>query len=163
MALAHLVRRVDERFLKDAPLVVKTHVDLEATPAQVWEALGSDRMWEWLPVLDRLRWLTPRPHAVGATRELRVGRAFLVEEEFFRWEEERRATFCVTSASKPLVRALAEDFRLEPTTRGTRLTWTMALDTGAPGGKRLGRLLAPVLKPGNTFAIKGIRKILPAA
>lgn len=162
MEFAHPVRRVDERFLKTAPIVVRATVDVDAPPAAVFEALGSDRMWSWLPVLDRLRWITPRPLGQGAVRLLRIGRLVEVEEEFFRWEDDRRATFCVTSASRPVLKALAEDFALEPTSRGTRLTWTMALDPGLPGARLLGRVLGPLLVPANRVAIAGIRRIVRA-
>ena len=161
MTTNHPVQPVGDSFFGTAPLAIPVTVELAATPAQVWEALGSDAMWSWLPVLDRLRWLTPRPLTEGAVRVLRVARLFTIEEHFYRWEEERRATFHVTSSTRPVLNALAEDFVLEPTASGTRLTWTMALDPKVPGARLLGKLLGPLLKAGNRFAIGGIRKILP--
>jgi carbon monoxide dehydrogenase subunit G len=157
----HPVRPVDDSFFETAPLVIPVTVELDASPAAVWEALGSDRMWSWLPVLDRLRWLTPRPLTQGAVRVLRVARLFTIEEHFYRWDDERRATFHVTSATRPVLNALAEDFVLEPTATGTRLTWTMAVDPKLPGARLLGKLLGPLMRPGNKLAIAGIRKILP--
>ncbi len=160
MTATHPVRPVDDSFFETAPLVIPVAVELDATPAEVWEALGSDRMWSWFPPLDQLRWLTPRPLAEGAVRVLRVARLFTIEEHFYRWEDERRATFHVTRSTRPVLNALAEDFLLEPTATGTRLTWTMALDPKVPGARFL-RWLAPLLAPGNKLAISGIRKILP--
>ncbi len=146
-----------------APLVVPVTVELDASPAQVWAALGSDEMWSWFPPLDRLRWLTARPLGEGAVRTIRVARLFTLEEHFYRWEEGRRATFHVVGVTRPVVNALAEDFLLEPTAGGgTRLTWTFALDPKLPGARLLGKLLGPLLKAGNGFAIGGIRKILPS-
>lgn len=160
MQFPHAITRVDDQFLTTAPIVVKATVDLDAPPAAVFEALGSDEMWSWMPILDRLRWITPRPLGPGAVRTLRIGKYVEVEEEFFRWEEGRRATFCVTSASRPALKALAEDFVLEPTSRGTRLTWVMALDPGGRHTAKVGRILGPLLAPGNKFAIGGIKKII---
>lgn len=160
MTKPYPVRPVDDSFFETAPLVIPVSVDLEASPAEVWEALGSDRMWSWLPVLDQLRWLTPRPHEQGAVRVLRVLRLATIEEHFYRWEAERRATFHVTSATRPLLDALAEDFVLEPTATGTRLTWIMAVGPKLPGARFL-RFLVPLLKPGNKLALAGIKKILP--
>ncbi len=160
MTATHPVRPVDDSFFATAPLVIPVTVELDATPGEVWEALGSDRMWSWLPVLDQLRWLTPRPLTQGAVRVLRVARLFSIEEHFYRWEDERRATFHVTSSTRPVLNALAEDFVLEPTATGTRLTWTMAVEPKLPGAGLL-RWLVPLLKPGNKLAISGIRKILP--
>lgn len=162
--MSHPVSATGDEIFATAPLVVPATVELDAPPAAVWEALGSDRMWSWLPLLDQLRWLTPRPHREGAVRVLRVARLATVEEHFYRWEDERRATFHVVRASRPLLRALAEDFRLEPTPGGgTRLTWTMAVEPRLPGVRALARLLVPLLKPGNRMAIAGIRRILPAS
>ena len=160
MTAAHAVRPVDDSFFEHAPLVIRSTVDLDAPPAEVWEALGSDRMWSWLPVLDQLRWVTPRPLVEGAVRTLRVAHLFTIEERFYRWEEPRRATFHVTSSTRPVLRALAEDFLLEPTGAGTRLTWTMALEPRLPLPRPLGRLLSLLLRPGNTWAIGGLRRLL---
>lgn len=161
LTAAHPVRPVDDGFFEQAPLVIRSTVDFAASPAEVWEALGSDRMWSWLPVLDQLRWVSPRPLAEGAVRTLRVAHLFTIEERFYRWEEPQRATFHVTSSSRPVLRALAEDFLLEPTPAGTRLTWTMALEPRLPFPRLLGRLLSLLLRPGNTWAIGGLRRILP--
>jgi len=160
--MSHPVSATGDETFATAPLVIPVTVELDAPPAAVWEALGSDEMWSWLPILDRLRWLTARPHRQGAVRVLRIARLFTVEEHFYRWEEGRRATFHVTSATRPVLDALAEDFLLEPLpSGGTRLTWTMAVAPKLPGARLVGRLLAPLLAPGNRLAIAGIRRILP--
>lgn len=161
--MSHPVDAAGDEVFATAPLVIPVTVELDAPPAAVWEALGSDRMWSWLPIIDRLRWLTPRPHREGAVRVLRLARLTTIEEHFYRWEDERRATFHVVSSTRPVLRALAEDFALEPTAAGgTRLTWTMAVDPRLPGVRALGRLLVPLLRPGNRLALAGIRRILAA-
>jgi len=163
MTAQHPLRPVGDEFLADAPLVIRVAADLPNAPAEVWEVLGSERMWSWLPVIDRVRWLSPRPLRAGAVRRLRLARSVILDEEFYRWDDRRRATFYVQSASRPLLRALAEDFVLEPTAAGgTRLTWTMALEPNLPRVRRL-RLLAPLLRPGNALALRGIRRELPPA
>jgi uncharacterized protein YndB with AHSA1/START domain len=156
---ASALRPVDDDFLQDAPLVIRSSVDLAAPPSRVWEVLGSDEMWSWMPIIDDLQWRTPGPHAAGSVRRLRMARLITVDEEFYRWDVDRRATFRVTHQSRPLLDALMEDFVLEPSAKGTRLTWTMAVAPIKGAGLPLG-LLAPVLRPGNTVAIGGIRKLL---
>jgi uncharacterized protein YndB with AHSA1/START domain len=153
------LRPVDDELLTTAPLIVRSAVRLDAPPSRVWEALGSDEMWSWFPVIDRLAWQTPGPHAAGSVRRLRLGRFLTVDEEFYRWDVDRRATFRIVSQSRPVLDALIEDFLLEPAGSGTTLTWTMAVSPLKGRGLPLG-LLAPVLRPGNTAAIAGIRKIL---
>lgn len=156
---AYPLRHVDDAFLQDAALVVRSTVRLQADPPEVWRALGSDEMWSWLPVIDRLQWRSPRPHAAGSVRRLRLGKLVTVDEEFYRWDVDRRATFRIVGQSRKVLDAMVEDFLLEPAAGGTDLTWTMALSPIRGAGLPLG-LLAPLLKPGNTVALGGIKKLL---
>ena len=146
---------IDDAFFERAPIVIPSVVELDAPRERVWEALGSDQMWSWFPAVDQLQWLTPQ--GPGAIRRLRLAHLTTIDEEFYRWEEPRRATFRVTRSTRPLLKGLAEDFLLEelPGDR-TRLTWTMALDPKLPGAG----LLKPALAKGNQQAIAGIKKIL---
>lgn len=156
---SYALRPIDDTFLDDAKIVIRSSVDLAATPAQVWEALGSDEMWSWLPIIDRVEWLTPRPHVEGCVRRLRLGKFLTVDEEFYRWDVEKRATFRVTAQNRNVLDGLIEDFLLEPSAKGTKLTWTMALSPRRGQKLPLG-LLAPLLAPGNKVAIGGIKKLL---
>jgi hypothetical protein len=158
---AYPLRPVDDGLLQTAPLIVRSSVRLDAPPSRVWAALGSDEMWSWLPVIDRVAWQTPRPHDEGSIRRLRLGRFLTVDEEFYRWDVDRRATFRIVSQSRPVLDALIEDFLLEPAGEGTTLTWTMAVSPLKGRGLPLG-LLAPLLRPGNTVALGGIKRILRA-
>jgi hypothetical protein len=152
---------IDDSFFDEAPIVIPATVELAATPEQVWDALGSDEMWSWAPIVDQLVWVTPRPQRPGAQRRLRLLHAVTIEEDFYRWEEGRRATFRVTRQSRRVFEGLAEDFLLEPAANGTQLTWTVAVaPRGLPGAAAAGRL-APMLAKGNAAAIGGITKILP--
>jgi hypothetical protein len=151
--MAHDLRPIDDDFLRRAPMVATVSVELPNPPQEVWDALGSDRMWSWVPVLDRLQWLTPREQ--GGVRRLRIAKLVTVDEEFYRWDEPHRATFRVVRASRRLLKALAEDFVLDPLPDGgTRLTWTMAMETTLPAPPSA--LVARVNRP----ALAGIRKIL---
>jgi hypothetical protein len=159
--MTYALPEIDDRFLTEAPIVVPAIVELAATPEEVWEALGSDAMWSWAPIIDQLEWVTPRPQVPGAIRRLRLLKAVTIEEEFYRWEAPHRATFRVTQQSRRLFDGLAEDFLVEATPGGARLTWTMAVaPRKLPGGGAAARLV-PLLAKGNAAAIGGIRKILP--
>jgi hypothetical protein len=158
--MAYMLPPIDDAFFESAPLVVPAVVDLDAPPARVWEVLGSDDMWSWAPIIDQLVWLTSRPQTVGATRRLRLLKVNTIEEEFYRWDENRRATFRVTQQTRPLLNGLAEDFLLDPLDGGarTRLTWTMAIALkGVPAPPKA---LVPALVKGNAAAIGGIRTLL---
>jgi hypothetical protein len=158
--MAYKLPPIDDAFFESAPLVVPAVVDLDAPPARVWEVLGSDDMWSWAPIIDQLVWLTSRPQTVGATRRLRLLKVNVIEEEFYRWDDNRRATFRVTQQTRPLLNGLAEDFVLDPLDGGarTRLTWTMAIALkGVPAPPKA---LLPALVKGNAAAIGGIRTLL---
>lgn len=157
--LEHSLRHVDDTFLETAPIVVHAEVDLDASPEAVWRVLESDRMWSWFPGIDRLAWVSPRPLTQGCIRTLRVARLLEVEEEFYRWDENRRATFRVTRASSPLLSALVEDFLLTERGSRTRLTWTMAIEPKHGKTLPLGPLGA-LLRPGNTHMLAGIRGLV---
>lgn len=151
--MAHDLPPIDDDFLRSAPTVASVSVELPNSQQEVWDALGSDQMWSWVPVLDRLQWLTPRQQ--GGIRRLRIAKILTVDEEFYRWEEPHRATFRVVRQSRPLLKGLAEDFVVDPLpSGGSKLTWTMAMD---------GKLPAPpvaLMAKANRSALAGIRKIL---
>jgi Polyketide cyclase / dehydrase and lipid transport len=158
--MTYTLKPIDDAFFETAPIVIPATLELAAPVEQVWEALGSDAMWSWAPIIDQLVWTTGRPQTVGAMRRLRLFRSVTIEEEFYRWDVGRRATFRVVEQSRRLFDGLAEDFLLEPGVGGgTRLTWTMAVAPRLPGAAFAGRL-APVLARGNALAIGGIKKIL---
>jgi len=160
--MAYALDPVDDGFFAKAPIVVPTAVELDADPGRVWEALGSDEMWSWAPIIDRVEWITPRPLSGTPIRRLRLAGLTTIEEEFYRWDAPRWATFRVTHTTRPVLRGLAEDFKLDPLDDGrrTRLTWTMALKPNRDLSPAAGRRIANAIAPGNAFGLAGIRKIL---
>jgi len=158
--MTYTLPEIDDAWFERAPLVVPAPVELDAAPDRVWAALGSDEMWSWAPIIDQVAWITPRPHAAGAVRRLRLLKLNTIEELFYRWDEGRRATFRVVAQSRPMLEGLAEDFLLEPLDGGarTRLTWTMAV--GLRGVPAPPKALVPALVMANAAAIGGIRTIL---
>jgi hypothetical protein len=82
---------------------------------------------DWTPLLKSIEWTSPL--GVGATRTVVMpGNSAALHEYFFRWEEGRRHSFYATEANRPLFGALAEDYLVEPTPSGCRLTWTFAME-----------------------------------
>ncbi|MGW3917592.1 SRPBCC family protein [Streptomyces sp. NPDC005070] len=115
-----------------------------------------------MSVLDRATWLSPRPHTTGARRSARLARLITLQEEYYRWDAPRRATFRVTGITLPLVKGWAEDFLLEPLPGGgTRLTWTMAIDNRLLRVVRIPRRLRPAVTSLCRKLMAGITTILP--
>jgi hypothetical protein len=158
--MAYALKPIGDEWFETAPLVVPAAVELDAPVERVWDALGSDAMWSWAPIIDQVEWITPRPHAAGSIRRLRMFGVNTIEEDFYRWETNQRATFRVTAQTRQLLDGLAEDFVLEPLHggAGTRLTWIMAI--GIKGLPAPPAFLKPALVKANAAAIGGIKTIL---
>ena len=78
------------------------------------------------PRIRSLRWTSPRPLGVGATREIVLRQFIAVREHFFRWDEGSRYSFH-GECNRP-VRRFAEDYLVEKTPGGCRFTWTIAFE-----------------------------------
>ena len=133
------LRRVDDSFYRAAPIVFRASAELKAPVAQVWGLLDD---LNWLPLL-RFRWETAPPHGPNSLRRLAIGRYFYVIEDCLHVVPNARLSFYMPEVTFPGLRAFAEDYRLEPTAEGTRLTWTVAIE---PKGAGLG-FLSPLGKP----------------
>ncbi|MFI5497930.1 SRPBCC family protein [Nocardia asteroides] len=121
----------DDAFLATAPNRYVHVVDIAAPPAAVWAALtADDALVSWSSAVTGMRWLSPRPHGVGATRVVTLAGVAALTERFYRWDEQRRMTFTVEAASIPGLRRFAEDLTLAESASGTRLTWVFAVEGG---------------------------------
>lgn len=124
---------VTASFFDDAPLRHRFVAELAAPPERLWESLVSDdSVAAWGPGVKSIRWTSPRPFGVGTTREVTLALgAATVRERFFRWDEGRGYSFCAVESNRPGLRRFAEDYVVEPTGNGSRLLWTVALETSA--------------------------------
>jgi hypothetical protein len=122
--------RVDVSFVDNAPFRFRNSVDLAITPEQLFEVLADAEAWpRWASVITKVTWTSPEPRGVGTTRvvDMRGGlRALIGNEEFLAWEPFTHMAFRFNECSTRAVAAFAEDYRVEVTPGGCRLTWTMA-------------------------------------
>jgi len=143
----HPMQPCDETFFASAPHVYRFPIELPVPHERVWESLTSERsIGAWGPGIESLKWTAPRPFGVGTTREvvLRL-HSITVKEEFFLWEEGKRYAFWARAANRPGLNRFAEDYLLEPSESGCRLTWTFAIEPTAKAALLL-RLGSPVNK-----------------
>ncbi|MFJ9459218.1 SRPBCC family protein [Kitasatospora sp. NPDC101447] len=146
------LERFDVSFFDTAPHRHSFTMDLPVAPETVWQGLAGDTPLSWCRGLSGGRYTSPAPHGVGTTREITARGVLRLREEFVRWEEGVRHSFCVAQASLPLFRRFGEDYLVEPTASGTRFTWTFAFEpvpllarpaalTGVPGAAFLKGLI----------------------
>jgi hypothetical protein len=140
---------VDEAFLDSARVRLSDTFAIARPAAEVWEELTADGTLWWCRILDDVRWTSPRPFGVGTTRTVKsLKGANVINEHYFRWEEGRRKSFYVVTASAPLFARFAEDYLVEPVSDAScRFTWTIAYESrpsmklGRPLNDRLLRTL----------------------
>lgn len=130
-------------FLETAPHRFSNTVDLAITPKQLFEVFEDADAWpHWVRVINQVTWTSPKPRGVGTTRTVAMHAGLTVDEEFLAWEEGRPMSFRFNATTRKPIRGFLEDYRVEPTPGGCRLTWAIALDAGGPLG-----VMSPVVLP----------------
>lgn len=150
----------DDDFLGTARAVTTKVLDVDVPVETLWEALAADdAVVSWGPGATKTRWVGPRPYGVGTVREVTMGGVATVREKFYRWDENRRMTFAVVESNRPGIRRFAEDYVVESTPTGSRLTWTVAVEVAKGAGPT-----APIVRALLSLAvgslINGLRKML---
>ncbi|MGY0537477.1 SRPBCC family protein [Nocardioides sp. YJ-D4] len=150
----------DDDFLGTARAVTTKVLDVDVPVETLWEALAADdAVVSWGPGATKTRWVGPRPYGVGTVREVTMGGVATVREKFYRWDENRRMTFAVVESNRPGIRRFAEDYVVESTPTGSRLTWTVAVEVAKGAGPT-----APIVRALLSLAvgslINGLRKRL---
>jgi hypothetical protein len=123
----------DEEFLTTAPQRYTHSMHLPAPLESVWAVLAGDAPLDFVRGLS-IRWTSPTPRGVGATRRANGGFGTIrLDERYFIWDDGRRTAFTVETANVPLFRRFAEDYVVEPAVGGCRFTWVFAVELRGPG------------------------------
>ena len=123
----HPCERVGLDFLERAPQRFSNSVELAVTPDEIWEVLADAQAWpHWASVITNVTWTSPEPHGVGTTRVVDMRGVLIGSEEFLAWEPARHMAFRFNASSTSSLAVFVEDYRIEPTAQGCRLTWTLA-------------------------------------
>lgn len=142
--------RVDLSFVQTAPQRFSNSVDLAVTPDELFEVLADAESWpHWATVITKVTWTSPEPRGVGATRIVDMRGGIVGSEEFLAWEPGRYMAFRFNESSTSALVAFAEDYRIEPTPAGCRLTWTLANRLAGTA-----RLMSPLSGPVMNLAFR---------
>lgn len=115
-------------FFSTANLRVTTVMDAKCSPERLMETLAGDSIWtEWATALTKVEWTCEKPYKQGSTRTVYMSGNQAVKENFFIWEDNKRVAFYVDESTMNGVESFAEDYIIEKTADGTKLTWTVAL------------------------------------
>jgi hypothetical protein len=127
------LRAVELDFFQNAPIRAFTSGVIAAPASAIFALMGPDpSAWTWVPgISDRGRYTSAAPPGAGATRLMfLLGRE--TTETVLAYEQDRRFAFRVDRAPMPGMHAFAEDYVLETTPIGTRVSWTVAADGPSP-------------------------------
>ncbi|MEU4768639.1 SRPBCC family protein [Actinosynnema sp. NPDC023794] len=131
----------DVDFFDSAPQRRSYVLDLPVSPERVWRGLSASNPLWWCRLLSSVEYSSPRPFGVGTTRTAALLGVLRLREVFIRWEEGRRQSFLVDGANLPVFRRFGEDYLVERSAEGSRLTWTFAYESGLKVGDRLNVLV----------------------
>jgi len=128
--------------IETAPFRVHETARFEASPDALFARMVDPRSWlEWFPLMYRAEWITPKTSGVGAEREVALRVFGKYRERMLAWEPGERFAFTMTASTSPLVKRMAEDWRMSREGNGVRLDWTVG---GYP--TTVGRMGAPALR-----------------
>ncbi len=156
MTTLHPCRPVELDYLQAAPAVFSNSVDIALTPEELFEVLARADTWpRWASVITDVEYTSPEPHGVGTTRVVTMRGGIVGDEEFLAWEPGRHLAFRFNASSTSALSAFLEDYRIEPTATGCRLTWTLAQELAGPS-----RVFAPLTGPLCNLAFRRFLKNL---
>ena len=127
----HPIEEAGDELFARATLYHIRSVEVPYPPEQTWAAITSEDVSKWTKGVRKVTWTSPRPFGVGTTREVDMA-GFKLRERFLRWEDGHRKTFTGVEASVGIFRHLLEDYVVEPTESGSRLSWRWAAELNPP-------------------------------
>ena len=132
---------------------------LETTPEKVFEVFEDPESWPvWAGAIRKVTWTSPKPFAVGTTRDVNIMGGLLVHERFFVWEPPRRMAFYFVGTNKPAVASLAEYYELQPLDGGrTRFIWRVGYESRS-AMRYVSPLLRPVVRLFMGHIVKGLER-----
>ncbi|MDJ0342879.1 SRPBCC family protein [Streptomyces sp. H10-C2] len=139
------LRPVDTDFLDTAPVRLVFAHAITAPPEAVYRALAEDT-GDWPAWFDAVK--SARPTEAG--RDIALAGGVRFEETVLVADAPRRYVYRADTCNAPGLRALLEEWRVEPAAAGSLVQWTFAMDGPAPL-----RLMLRVLRPGLGRAFRG--------
>jgi hypothetical protein len=151
--------RVGLEILEDAPFHGRSSIDLPIAPHQLWEVLTDLDAWpQWSRIITKAAWTSPAPHRVGSTRTIEVVGFYAATEEIMVWNAPHHLVSRVIESSRQNTGGSAEEYRIETTEHGCRLTWTVARRPRNPPSLLARTLARPHIRRSNRIELKKLRK-----
>ncbi|GAA2057965.1 SRPBCC family protein [Williamsia deligens] len=160
MAARHEFEKVGPDYADAAPVRFDSTVEIDATPEVVFDVLvDAIALPKWAKVVRHARWTTGEPYGVDSERTVSMLAGLTGYEKFLVWDRGSRLVFRFDATSSSALSAFLEDYRLERTATGCRLTWVVAMaPRTAPAklGVRAGRPVVAAMLQRFVDALPGV-------
>ncbi len=145
--MTYQCEKVGLEFFEVAPTRYEASVEIAATPDQVFDAfLDADAWVEWAMPITGVEWTSGFPIEEGSTRTVYMKGGIIGYEEFIAYEHGKRMAFRFNEASKPTIKAFAEDYQVTDLGNGkVRVDWVMAMQTAKEGPAFVTKLSGAVM------------------
>lgn len=151
--------RVGLELLEGAPFHRRNSIDLPFAPHQLWEVLTDlDSRPQWSQIITKATWISPAPHRMGSTLRIEVVGTYVGIEEILVWNPPHHLASRMIESSRQNTGASAEEYRIETTEHGCRLTWTVARRPRNPPSWLARTLAKPLIRRSNRKELKKLRK-----
>ncbi|MGZ8178129.1 SRPBCC family protein [Williamsia sp. SKLECPSW1] len=132
MAARHEFEKVDADWAARAPVRFDSTVEIEASPEKVFDVLvDAEALPHWAKVVRHARWTSGEPYGVDSERTVKMVAGLTGYEKFLVWERGERLVFRFDATSSSMLTAFLEDYRIERTSTGCRLTWIVGMAPGS--------------------------------
>ena len=116
-------------FVERAPYRFENEGVMPVSAEALFDALVDAPSWpKWFVDMLEARWTSDAPYGVGSTRTVRL-KPMSVDERILVFEPGKRFAFRLERVGLPLVRAMVEDYVIEPLgPSSSRLHWVAAYE-----------------------------------
>ena len=144
-------------FFTNAKLVIPSEVILPCSPETLFRCFEDADAWsEWVNVISKVEWTSPKPFRVGTTRTVYMPAGMIAYEEFLAWDEPRHMAFRFNQFNQDYLKAFAEEYRVTDLGNNRcRLVWTVAIEPNGAAG-----VITPLIKPFFAWNLRRISKEL---
>ena len=153
----HECRKVGLDFFTDAEILIVSEVTLPCSPQSLFRCFEDADAWsEWVSVIEKVEWTSPRPFEVGTTRNVEMPGGMIAYEEFLAWDAPRHMAFRFNQFSQKFLKAFGEEYKVTDLGNNRcRLVWTVGIEQSG-----IASLISPLLKPFVTWHLQRISKSL---
>ena len=152
-------RKIDLDFFDRAPIRIRSEIELPCSPEELFALFEDADSWaEWVDVIKKVEWTSPRPFSVGTTRSVAMPGGMVAYEEFLAWDAPRHMAFRFNQFTQNFLEAFAENYEVTDLGNGrSQLVWTVGIELARPATLML-RVFKPVLAIKLQMTLSELRK-----